>query len=315
MDSATLSRSPLATLSKPRRPWTAIHNWIAWLNGPRLDQIAGSAYELAVIDYSADGTAAGAFGADQIEAVRHATCERRILAYLSIGEAEAYRWYWQPRWTTRHPAWIVEEEKDWPGNYRVRYWTTEWRTIVYRYLDRIIAAGFDGVYLNRVDAYAEPYAHGHERAMVSLVGNLARYARARSPLGKDFGIVVQNAEGLAPRHPAFVGVVTGICREEVYVRATDLPTPWNERAAAEDNLESFRRHSLGRLVLTIDYADRPALVRLAYERSGARGFVPYVGDVALDRMRVNPGFAPICHPFRLTAARHVCIAPTATATT
>ena len=280
----------------PRRPWTAIHNWVYWLDGPRLDQIGRSHFELAVIDYSADGTAAGAFSGAQIEALRQATCERRVLAYLSIGEAENYRWYWRRGWRAGVPAWIVGQDANWPGNFWVRYWDPAWQSIIYRYLDKIIAAGFDGIYLDRIDAYAEPYAQSHEQDMVAFVEAIARYARRRSPIGRDFGVIVQNAEDLAVGHPAYVATVDGIGREETYVRATNRPTPAAERADVETKLALFRRHSRSGLVLTVDYATRPDLIRLAYQEARLKGFIPYVADVALDRVQTSSGYMPECHP-------------------
>lgn len=85
--------------------------------------------------------------------------KRKVCAYLSVGEAENYRYYWQPAWNTQatRPAWIAEENKNWKGNFKVRYWQPEWQSILYgssnAYLDRILDAGFDGVYLDVIDAY------------------------------------------------------------------------------------------------------------------------------------------------------------------
>jgi len=284
----------LGLLQSGGRPWNAIHNWVYWLDGPRLDQIGATNFELAVIDYSADGSAAGEFTPDQIEALRHATCERRVLAYLSAGEAEDYRFYWQPTWRAGSPGWIAGENPQWRGNYLVRYWDPAWQAMLYQYLDRIIAAGFDGVYLDRVDAYAEPYAAGHEQEMVDLVRGIAAYARSRSPLGEDFGVFVQNAEELAVNHPEELAVVTGIGREETYVQATNRPVPSSERSAIEAQLNAIRGANDGRLVLTIDYADRAELVNEVYDRAMAQGFVPYVTHVGLNNLRLNPGHEPLC---------------------
>jgi cysteinyl-tRNA synthetase len=82
---------------------------------------------------------------------------RIVLSYMSIGEAEDYRYYWEPTWREGKPAWIGEENPEWEGNYKVRYWLPEWQAIIFgsedAYLDRIVAAGFDGVYLDIIDAF------------------------------------------------------------------------------------------------------------------------------------------------------------------
>lgn len=76
-----------------------------------------------------------------------------MLAYLSIGEAEDDRSYWTAEWATRPPEWLLEENPDWPGSHLVLYWHPEWQRIVLDALTAILAAGFNGVYLDCVDAY------------------------------------------------------------------------------------------------------------------------------------------------------------------
>ena len=48
---------------------------------------------------------------------------KTVLCYLSIGEAESYRPYWQKSWKTEKPAFLLKENPNWAGNYRVKYWT------------------------------------------------------------------------------------------------------------------------------------------------------------------------------------------------
>ncbi len=78
---------------------------------------------------------------------------RLVLCYLSIGEAEDYRSYWQSSWSANPPEWLLDENPDWPGNYPVQFWHSPWQAIVYAMLDDVLEAGFDGVYLDRVDVY------------------------------------------------------------------------------------------------------------------------------------------------------------------
>jgi len=277
-----------------RRPWGAIGSWVYWLDGPRLDQIGPSGYDLAVIDYSQDGSANAEFSADAITALRAGGCGRRVVAYLSIGEAEDYRFYWQAGWRPGNPSWITARNTRWKGNYLVQFWTPEWQALVRQYVDRIVAAGFDGIYLDRVDAYQEPRLRGHEQDMVNFVLDIAAYARARSPLGDDFGVFVQNAEELGARHPDYVDQLTGIGREETYVLATNHPVDDTQSAATEALLNLFRRSDGSGLILTVDYADQADLIADACIRSSAQGFVPYVGPVGLDRMTLDAGGGPVC---------------------
>lgn len=76
---------------------------------------------------------------------------------MSIGEAEDYRYYWKEEWASNPPSWLDAENPDWEGNFKVRYWDTAWQDIIFgsdsSYMSKIINAGFDGVYLDIIDAY------------------------------------------------------------------------------------------------------------------------------------------------------------------
>jgi cysteinyl-tRNA synthetase, unknown class len=83
--------------------------------------------------------------------------KRIVIAYMSIGEAENYRYYWQTTWRVKNPKWIAGENPDWPGNFKVWYWEKEWQDIIYgndsSYTKKILNANFDGVYLDIIDAF------------------------------------------------------------------------------------------------------------------------------------------------------------------
>jgi len=82
---------------------------------------------------------------------------RLVIAYMSIGEAEDYRYYWQEGWESNPPSWLAGENPHWEGNYKVRYWEKEWQDVIFgsegSYLNLILDAGFDGVYLDIIDAF------------------------------------------------------------------------------------------------------------------------------------------------------------------
>ncbi len=87
---------------------------------------------------------------------------RLVLSYLSIGEAEDYRYYWKDPWKKNPPPFLAKENPEWKGNYKVKFWMGEWKEIIAgredgrgfktSYLKKILDAGFDGVYLDIVDA-------------------------------------------------------------------------------------------------------------------------------------------------------------------
>ncbi len=119
-----------------------------------LSALENTHYDLLIIDPEYEGTPLPFAEIERLRA-KPLGASRLLLAYLSIGEAEAYRSYWDTSWSAHPPDWLREENPHWPGNYSVDYWNDEWQGLVYSSLDAILAAGFDGVYLDRVDVYKE----------------------------------------------------------------------------------------------------------------------------------------------------------------
>lgn len=121
-----------------------------------IDAVCATNYDLIIMDLFFNGQS---FTAEEIEQLRSKDNggRRMVICYLSIGEAESYRYYWQSSWNQHRPVWLDKENPDWPGNYKVHYWNTEWQEMICgagdSYLHRILQAGFDGVYLDIIDAF------------------------------------------------------------------------------------------------------------------------------------------------------------------
>ena len=122
-----------------------------------LDAVSATNYDLLVLDLIFEDDMA--FTAEEVERLKQKANggKRLVICYMSIGEAEDYRYYWQSEWKQHKPAWLARENPDWPGNYKVCYWDPAWQEIICgsgdSYLSRILAAGFDGVYLDIIDAF------------------------------------------------------------------------------------------------------------------------------------------------------------------
>ena len=122
-----------------------------------ISALSPTEYDLFVVDlFAEDGTALTSAEVTALQ-VKPSGERRLVIAYMSIGEAEEYRYYWNDLTGSGLPPWILEENPDWDGNYKVEYWDPEWKAILFgtdsAYLDRIIAAGFDGVYLDIIDGF------------------------------------------------------------------------------------------------------------------------------------------------------------------
>ena len=267
----------------------AVNDFLYQLQNLDLAAIGNTAYDLVVMDYAADGDDATAFTAAQIAALKDSPGGPKIvLAYMSIGEAEDYRFYWQSDWTPGNPAWLDVENPDWEGNYKVHYWDPAWQTIIFSYTDRLLDAGFDGAYLDIVDAY-EYYEEGRTTAaqdMADFIAAIRAHARAHDP---DFYIFPQNAPELADEVTGYLNSVDGIGQEDIYYN-DDVKTPPAATAGLEEYLDLFR--NAGKLVLTVDYATTQGHIDDAYTQSQAQGYVPFVTVRDLDKLTINPGHEP-----------------------
>jgi cysteinyl-tRNA synthetase len=291
----------LRDFSAPTTDLLAVNDFLYQLQNLDLSAISDTAYDLIVMDYSAGGDDATAFTYAQIAALQDSPGgEKTVLAYMSIGEAEDYRFYWQEDWDPDGdgqpdqgaPAWLDVENPDWEGNYKVHYWEPDWQAIIFRYIDRLLDAGFDGAHLDIIDAYEYYADQGRAAAaqeMADFVAAVRAYACDRDP---DFYILVQNAPELANLVPTYLNSVDGIGQEDIYYgyEDDDVRTPPAVTAEMESHLDLFK--NAGKLVLTVDYATTPAHIDDAYAKSLAKGYVPLVTVRDLDQLIINPGHEP-----------------------
>ena len=79
-----------------------------------------------ILDATYDGSSR--WTKNDLAAIRGGKTARKIVCYLSIGEAETYRSYWRKNWDANKdgkpdssaPKWLNVENPDWEGNYKVR---------------------------------------------------------------------------------------------------------------------------------------------------------------------------------------------------
>ncbi len=81
-----------------------------------MNAIAATEYDLLIIDLFWNGEQLTAQDISQLRD-KPGGGSRLIIAYMSIGEAEDYRYYWQQSWSSTPPSWLHGENPDWPGPY------------------------------------------------------------------------------------------------------------------------------------------------------------------------------------------------------
>jgi cysteinyl-tRNA synthetase len=279
-----------------------IASFVYQLQNINISDISDSESDLVVIDYSRDGSDATAFDEDEVATMKQKPDggDRQVIAYMSIGEAETYRYYWDKTWDVNRdglpdkddPSWLDRENPDFEGNYKVHYWDSQWQSIITGYLDKIIGAGFDGVYLDIVDGY-EYYEDSRATApqeMIDFVGLLSSHAKAENP---DFLVIPQNAEGLL-EYPEYLEVIDGIGKEDLfYGLEGDGIANDSEEIDFSKSLLDLALNG-GKFVLTIEYINPDSsptaqenLIRKTEQKSEAAGFIPYIAGRDLDYLIYN----------------------------
>jgi cysteinyl-tRNA synthetase len=151
--------NPTAADSHDCQNWGDVKHFLYLINPQNfssaqalVNAVDATYYDLVIIDAYFDDQA---LTTAQINALKTKPDGKRrlVLAYMSIGEAEDYRWYWQSSWKPGNPDWLGEENPDWKGNYAVAFWKDGWQAIIFQYTGIITAIGFDGLYLDKVDEY------------------------------------------------------------------------------------------------------------------------------------------------------------------
>lgn len=271
------------------RSWNQVRSFGYQLQELDLEQAAASPFDLLVTDVSLHGDEESRLPADQVKKLQSKPdgSRRLVLAYLSIGEAEDYRGYWKSEWKPGDPAWLTPVNPEWAGNYPVRFWDPEWQTLIFTEVDRIVAAGFDGVYLDRVDAY-ELFPEQKD-AMVDFVLAIAQRARAKA--GADFGVFPQNAEELLGV-PRYLDAITGIGKEDLFfgLDGDGKPSPPDFTGEAVRWLEKATQKR--KLVLNIDYTSDPEQVRAARSQAESLGFLEFVADRELKTLALERNLPP-----------------------
>ena len=121
-----------------------------------LDAICATDYDVVLIDLFYEGVVFLKTEIDRLKTKQNGA-KRLVISYLNIGSAETFRYYWKPEWNSARPSWMKKAYEGYADEYWVEYWNPEWQDIIFgnndSYLKKIIDAGFDGAYLDNVEAY------------------------------------------------------------------------------------------------------------------------------------------------------------------
>lgn len=214
---------------------------------------------------------------------------QRILGYLSLGEIDAARRYAAE---AQKRGLLLAANPNWPGARYVDIRNPRWKAMVLdRLVPEILAAGFDGLFLDTLDSppWLEAVDAKANRGMRAAAIDLVRAIRKRWP-----GVPIMMNRGYALL-PELTDAVDMILAESL--RADhDFETKTYRRVPPElvaeqmQILTAARVRRPGLKLYALDYWDPadPAGIASLYAEERAAGLEPYVATVALDQVIPEP---------------------------
>jgi len=269
-----------------------IHAWAYQLENMNISEIANnSTFQMIVMDYSSDGSNDGKFSPQQIARIKNSG--KTVIAYISIGEAEDYRWYWKDSWKIHPPAWLGPENPNWEGNYKVRFWDPGWQNIVFTTIDTILVQGFDGIYCDIIDAYEywmeeNPQQSMADSLMIQFLLDIRHHISQKTD--RPFYVLPQNGERIIEEkhvsdhlREAFWKAIDGIGVEDVFCPGdkdeNNAFQPDEERLAV---LKKFLIHH--KPVFSVEYLTDDSIIQQYLSAVGENHFIPYISTRPLNRL-------------------------------
>lgn len=253
---------------------SAIDSWVCFY-GSEFPSKALKPYDLYIFQ---------AYGHPDIETLKKGG--GKIVGYISAGEINKTSPFFSE---IESAGIIVEENKDWPGAFRVDLRSEKWQELLLaRVIPDLLVQGFDGIFIDTIDTaiYLE-----NEKGKAGSVGRakaLIKEIRKRFP---NISIVLNNGLFLLND----VGnSIDALVVEDVFTlynfsKKRYLIAPVKFTAERVATLKEFQL-KFGKPVLSLDYwkpSDKKRAEAIA-TKAIAQGFVPYIADINLETIFYHP---------------------------
>jgi uncharacterized protein (TIGR01370 family) len=273
--------SPPASGTKPT--WSNVSSWGIQYHGfnqntpTAVNSLDASGVQLLVI-----GRFDGVGKEWQYNDVTRLAKKKWVISYLSVGQAQTIEWYWQSWWTQGNPWWLANPWS-FGGTYNVQYWATEWQDLMKRSIDRIIAAGFDGVFYDQSDPYwntgfpGGPSSENIARSK-DLVCNISAYARSKKA---DFKIIANGGGNQVDVFgSSYWNCLDGNAGEHLFFTGTGQ----RERSSYRDWTIPVLQRMLpaGKKVFTFDYTSSSGEISEIVSTSRSKGFIPAISSASVN---------------------------------
>lgn len=220
---------------------------------------------------------------------------RLCVGYMSVGEAERYRWFYPD---VKDKPWVLDANPEWPDSRLVDPRSPEWRALVVDYVAAgILDAGYDGFVLDNVDTGEELERRDPElyAGAIEATADILRALREAYP---DAAII---ANGGLDTVPLAFDSVDAVMYEGTFstwkrVRGDEFAygeIPPKSKAWLRPRL--LRIKAAGLPILALEYADPadPAEIDRVYAAVRKSGNNPYVAERELDAFPGSDALPPI----------------------
>jgi cysteinyl-tRNA synthetase len=219
------------------------------------------------------------------------TGRKLIVGYQDISEAQAYM-FPDLFAGSALPDWFGKQNPGYPGLFTVQYWNPAWKSAIFANIDKIVANGYDGVFLDVLDGDSEwslgnpegnPVYPDALSAMATLLSDIRTHIKSAYP-GKTFYLIGNGPSGIALHFPAALRNLDAIFNEWVYYGPKPTDGTVSEykgtgNAAYTESTLAPLYQSAGVPIFGGDYPaplNDPAAALLSFEFYTSLGWVPSV---------------------------------------
>jgi cysteinyl-tRNA synthetase, unknown class len=280
------------------------------------ERLAKSPYDLLVVEPTLTIKGSERFDAKGlVTRLKAAKPSRLVVAYVDIGEAEKFRVYWEKAWvrptrrTRGSPDFLLAPDPDgWQDDISIAFWDPRWQSNWLGekgLIQQIMNAGFDGLYLDWVEAYSEKRVVTEARrqgidpmkAMVKFIAAIRRRAQEFQPRAV---LMAQNAPDILEADATYATLIDGVGFEDTWFRGGadapwdspkggDIPNNDTGDDSTKARLKQYRKFlRAGIPVFTIDYCLKPENAARVYAEAAREGLIPLVTRVSLERLTTTP---------------------------
>lgn len=211
-----------------------------------------------------------------------------VLAYISLGEVEQYRDYYQ---TVKNSGAVLHENKNWPGSFYVDIRNPEWaRVLIEEAIPELLRMGYSGLMFDTLDnaiflAQQDGGKDGQYAGMDTAAVRLVKAIRHHYP---DIHIMVNRGVEILPQIAADINSVLAESTYTMYDFDTKKPVKLKapDRRYYTEALAKAKQANPSLKIYSLDYwnPDDKKGVAEIYKAQQKQGYIPYVSTVELDEI-------------------------------